>query len=370
MTSHIVCTTGSRLAALLSCAALLGACGGGSDTPAPAPTPAPTPPPLVALLITAANQDAVARASANVVVSAAATGAVAPLSADGRVAASGAKRSAGALPSFAGVTSVAGVLQRFAQFAVHAPAARAMTPATGQVRTLAVIRVTEPCGASGNVTIELNDADNSGALSAGDSASFSFNACSSGQGESIDGGLALRVASVSGPNISGTLTYNQLRLSTLDASFAINGSVNLVYTEAGTLATYRSVVGAGGLSTLVTAQMFSDELTLRAGFEQLITSDTAAVAPGTSIPGLNTASVNGELTANSLGGIINVVTVAPFQRYAVDPYPRAGQLTVAGAGGSRLRVTALSATTVRIELDADGNGSYEQSRDVAWSALL
>ena len=369
MTSHTVCITASRLAALLSCAALLAACGG-SDSAAPAPTPVPTPPPTpVALLITAANQDAVARASANVVVSAAATGAVAPLAADGRVTAN-AKRTAGALPSFAGVTSVAGVLQSFARFAVHAPAARAMTVATGQVRTLAVIRVTEPCGASGNVTIELNDADNSGALSAGDSASFSFNACSSGQGESIDGGLSLRVASVSGPNVSGTLTYSQLRLSTLDASFAINGSVNLVYTEVGSLATYRSVVGAGGLSTLVTAQMFSDELTLRAGFEQLITSDSAAVAPGTSMFGLNTASVNGDLTATSLGGIISVVTVTPFQRYAVDPYPRAGQLTVAGAVGSRLRVTALSVTTVRIELDADGNGSYEQSRDVAWSTLL
>lgn len=360
----------SRLAALMSCATLLVACGGGSDAPAPAPTPAPTPPAPVALLITAINQDAVARASANVVVSAAATGAVAPLAADGRVTARAAKRPVGALPAFAGVTSVGGVLQRFAQFAVQAPAARSMTVATGQVRALAIVRLTEACGASGNVTIELNDADNSGSVSAGDSVSFSFNACSSGLGEVIDGGLSLRVSTAAGPNISGTLTYDDLRLATLDASFGINGSVNLTYSEAGTLATYRSVVGAGGLVTLVTAQAFSDSLTLRAGFEQVITSDSAAVAPGSATPGLNTASITGELTANSLGGIVGVVTVAPFQRYAIDAYPRAGQLIVTGAAGSRLRVTALSAATLRIELDADGNGSYEQSRDVAWSALI
>jgi hypothetical protein len=325
----------------------------------------------VQLQITAANQDAVARAAANIVVNAAATGAVAPLSTSERVTANAAPKRGGAVaPSLAGATGVTGVLQRFAEYAVRMRGGRAAATSTDKLRALAVLRETEACGPSGNLTITIDDADNSGAPSAGDSVSFSFNACRSGTGETVDGGLALSVAGASGANVSGTLTFTELTTSTVDASFAISGSVGLAYSEVGSLATYQTVVGAGGLTTLVTAPMFSDAITLRAGFEQVVTSDSAAMAPGSTMRGLNTARVNGTLSATSLGGAVTLATPTTFERYAVDPYPRAGQLQALGAAGSRVQLTTLSVTTVRIELDADGDGVYEQTRDVAWSALI
>lgn len=354
-----------RTCAVFGFALLAAACGGGSDGPAPAPAPSPAP---VALQITLANQDAVARASANIVVNAAVTGAVAPL-ADGDRVTAAAKRTSGAAPALAGTTSVTGALQRFVEYAVQrrgGPAA-----ATGDaVRVLAVLRQTEACALSGNVTITIDDADNNAAISAGDSVAFSFNACRSGQGETIDGGLALRVNGTSGANVTGTLTFTELTASTVDASFAITGSVDLAYSEAGTLATYQTVVGAGGLTTRVTAQMFTDAITLRAGFEQVVTSDSAAMAPGSTMRGLNTARVAGSIGATSLGGDVTLSTPAAFERYAIDPYPRSGQLRAVGAGGSRVQVTALSVTTVRIELDANGDGTFEQSRDLPWGALI
>ncbi len=362
-----------RRRALFAAAAtsLLAACGGGGgDSPAPAPSPGP-----VAVQIAAANQDAVARVAANVAVSAATTGAVAPLAADGSGpgTATGIKQPARSnVPSLAGLTSVAGVLQRFNEYALQPrlALAGAVSAAAGPVRALALVTQTEACGASGNVTITINDADNSSSVTAGDSIGFAFNACRSGAGETLDGGLQLTIGTVTGANLSGTLTYAQLTLATTEARFAINGSVTLSYTEVGTLATYRTVVGSGGLSTRVDAPPFSDEISLRGGFEQVVTSDRAAVAPGSSVTGLNTARIDGSFSTLQIGGVVTVATVTPFARYTVDPYPRAGQLTVSGANGSRLRVTALSTTTVRIELDANGDGSYEQTRDLPWGTLL
>lgn len=359
-----------RLLPLPALLLTLAACGGGSDSaPAPAPTPAPGP---VSVQISAANQDAVARASANVVVSAAVNGAVAPLATDDRV--TGAAKRAPAPTVLAGITTAGGVLPRLAQFALdRVGGGSAARIASDQVRALAIVRQTEACGVGGNVSITLNDADNSGSLSAGDSAAFSFNACRNGGGETIDGGLSLTVGTVAGANLSGTLAFTELTTATADASFAINGSVALAYTEAGTLATYQTTVGSGGLTMLVTAPGFSDALTLRAGFEQVVTSDRAAVPPGSpsgTPRGLNTARVNGTLSANSLGGAVTLATPTAFMRYAVDPYPRAGQLRVTGAGGSLLQITALSTTTVRVELDANGDGTFEQSRELPWSVLI
>ncbi|MCU0952619.1 MAG: hypothetical protein MUC68_16595 [Burkholderiaceae bacterium] len=352
-------------------------CGGGSDSaPVAQPSPAPLAPSVPGQVqITAANQDAVARASANVVVSAAVSGAVAPLADDDRVVA--AARRAPSAPLLAGVTTAGGLLPRLAQFALERSVVRATVAGAldGPVRALATLRQTEACGVGGNVTITLNDADDSGSLSAGDSAAFSFNACRNGGGETLDGSLSLTVGTVAGANLSGTLTFTELATATLDASFAINGSVALAYTEAGTLATYQTLVGSGGLAMRVTADGFSDSLTLRAGFEQVATSDRAALPPNAASPtplprGLNTARVNGTLSANSLGGAVTLATPTAFARYAVDPYPRAGQLLVTGAGGSRLQITALSTDIVRIELDANGDGSFEQSRELPWRALI
>jgi hypothetical protein len=355
-----------RTCAVIGLALLAVACGGGSDAPAPAPAPPSAP---VALQISTANQDAVARAAANIVVNAAVTGAVAPLADGERVTAATAKRTGGAAPSLAGTTSATGALQRFVEYALARRGGTAVA-AGDTVRVLAVLRQTEACAISGNVTITIDDADNSGSVSAGDSVGFSFNACRSGLGETIDGGLTLRVATVSGPNATGTLTFTELAAATLEASFAITGSVDLAYTEAGTLATYRTAVGAGGLTTLVTAPPFSDAITLRAGFEQVVTSDSAAIAPGSMVRGLNTARVAGSIGATSLGGEVTLSTPATFERYAIDSYPRSGQLLAVGAGGSRVRVTALSVTTVRVELDANGDGTYEQSRELPWGALI
>lgn len=80
-------------------------------------------------------------------------------------------------------------------------------------------------------------------------------------------------------------------------------------------------------------------------------------------------SLNGAFTASSIGGRIIVATVQPVTQLGTDAYPSSGQLTVTGAAGTWLRVTALSATQVQLELDANGDGTYEGSGVFTWSTL-
>jgi len=44
-------------------------------------------------------------------------------------------------------------------------------------------------------------------------------------------------------------------------------------------------------------------------------------------------------------------------------------VVVTGASGTHLRVTALSSTSVQLELDANGDGTYERSAVFAWDSI-
>ncbi|HET8759904.1 MAG TPA: hypothetical protein VFN94_02475 [Nitrospiria bacterium] len=60
-----------------------------------------------------------------------------------------------------------------------------------------------------------------------------------------------------------------------------------------------------------------------------------------------------------LHGYVDVSTPQPLVTLTGDDYPSSGALVVTGAGNSSARLTALSATTFQIDVDADGDSAYE-----------
>ena len=74
-------------------------------------------------------------------------------------------------------------------------------------------------------------------------------------------------------------------------------------------------------------------------------------------------------------GYVDLETNQPFIVYSGDEYPSSGQLTLYGeigsAGGRTSAVlTAVDATRCRVEVDGDGDGTYEVTIDpVLWSEL-
>ena len=65
-------------------------------------------------------------------------------------------------------------------------------------------------------------------------------------------------------------------------------------------------------------------------------------------------------------GYVDVWTEAPFLYPALSTQPTSGVITLTGANNCRARLTVENATTYTVDLDADGNNSYEWSVTHTW----
>jgi len=121
-------------------------------------------------------------------------------------------------------------------------------------------------------------------------------------------------------------------------------------------------VGSGGLTASTASSGYNDSVSFASGFA--ILTDEATSGASTSV------SLSGTMSAQSLGGSITISTPQPLVQLSTDNYPSAGQVIVTGATGSAVRATVLDNTQVRVELDANGDGTYESTATVAWTTLI
>lgn len=347
-------------------AALLAACGGGGSDGAP-PPPAPT----ASVVITSSNQDLVARAAANAVLSSSATAAVTPSANADRVQTASSKPS-----GLAGARSLSTLLVGLTRGTLldrTSGKTTAAAPSGDAVRAQAVLSRTENCAVSGTATFALDDRDGNGQASAGDVLSVIFSQCRTSATEMVDGGFSASFTVVQqAPVLSMTasITYSQLTATSSEGSFAINGSFAFNFTRQGSVDTAQLSIGANGLAATVATASYSDTVTLLAGYSVTATYDSAAVPPGGSVAGLSTLAVNGAISAASLGGTIVISTPLAIRQYDIDPHPREGQVQVRGANNGLLVLTVLSTTTVRVQLDANNDGTFEATKDVPWGDLI
>ena len=98
------------------------------------------------------------------------------------------------------------------------------------------------------------------------------------------------------------------------------------------------------------------------------------VVPTIDITALNRDSVAHAAAASILvlsptGAIPLTPSASVRSKLDADACPSAGSIQVKGRN-STLLATALSAALVRLDLDADGNGSFEATETVSWDWLL
>jgi hypothetical protein len=319
--------------AACAAAVLAAGCGGGDDGNVP-------PPEL--LQITSSNQLAVARATAMNYFS---LDSVRDLPAAG---ASGAPR---------------------ASRIGHAKHALGMAvAAAGRALPLGTVSITEPCAVSGSIAITLDDRDNSATPSAGDVLTSVFNDCRDTPTSSVNGSFVANFATYSDAAMSGLFSFNQLTLADTDGRIAMNGQANLAYASSidatGTATMRAEMKVVSSLVTAIDLPVYKETFTYDADFSGVWNDVTPTAAPGYS-----TSVLAGKLLAASLGARTIIATDPPVRDVWTDDAPQSGTVLVTGYQ-SKLRLTVLSTTTARIELDANNDGTYESTLDVPWSELL
>lgn len=229
--------------------------------------------------------------------------------------------------------------------------------------------------ASGLITATLDDRDNSLAVTPGDVLTASFVNCQvdGASDELLNGSMtATYTAAAQSPlTVGATVVVSNLADSSQQSgrSVSLNGGFTLSYVEpnASTSTTQISVPNA--LSVQVVHPLYQDSVGLQPGYTLRLYYDMAT-PPGASSGGRTTIEVAGKISSARAGGIFDAWSQPPgFELWDVDRYPRSGQMLLQGRNG-RIMVTVQSNTTVRLELDANGDTVYESSQDLPWDSLL
>jgi hypothetical protein len=109
----------------------------------------------------------------------------------------------------------------------------------------------------------------------------------------------------------------------------------------------------------VVLKVHTHTVTLDSGFGQQSFYDSG--------PGITRINAYGFFSTAAAGGRVIVEPQRIIEVADSDRYPMAGSVKVVGHGSMVL--TALSSTSVQIDLDADGDDSYESRQSQAWDWL-
>jgi hypothetical protein len=248
---------------------------------------------------------------------------------------------------------------------------------SGRERPLAIVGpVIQPCAFSGTVSATIDDRDNSGSLSVGDVMTFVFNQCHDTATDSVDGtttGTYTQIGTVPVPTLGARLTMSQFTAVTANHTLTLNGAMLLNYSQPSASVEITRLTADGPVTVAFSTHLpYADTVTLQSGYIQEDTYDASvAPPPGSTLPGRTTTTLQGRLQSTQAGGLIDVATppTAPLVTYSADTYPRSGAVQVSGRSGTLL-MTVLSVTSVRLDLDADNNGSFESTSTVSWDWLL
>lgn len=345
-------TSRTRFTAVAA-AMLAVACGGGGDAGPPAPA---------SVLISAANQDTVARAS---------LASMMPLLTVPVVPA--AAQASAPTPS----AGLAHMVLEVTRFGIKPPT----QPTAGIARPTALYPTVYPCRISGTLTYVWNDADGSATVSPGDSVSMTFSQCNDAPGLVFNGKLGMTIAgywaTTAAEDLTGSITYQALAMVDAAGSFLMDGGVtfhiNRTETADGVDMLSSFTVASGGLTVdkRSVAGGLSDTFAYRAGYAA---SDHDFSSSVPSVPSWEVITVSGTFRTAALGGELSLSTLVPFKSVFMDPtgdiFPSEGQLLATGQSNTKLGLSATATVQVRMDLCDDGDNTWEASKTVTWDWLL
>ena len=245
-------------------------------------------------------------------------------------------------------------------------------PAAAVAQAVAVGVVTveeELCGQSGKVQMEYNDANNNGFDDRGDSVVIKAYNCAFG-GAVLNGQVKLMLNSTSGNpdtypySMSATAVATDLSATAAGVTTKGSGSMDFRVSEQSAVSQDINLYASSFSITTVSGTTTTSQ-TLK-GYEVSLN-----VRPYSPQQQLYTSSVNGTLIDSAFAyQAFNIKTTRPFTRLSNQRYADQGEITITDSFRGTVRAKVLSTTTVGIDLDEDGNGSYETGVNKLWSEML
>jgi hypothetical protein len=339
-------------------AGLVGCGGGGGDGSSSAPLT------VASVDLTSANRDTVAHASAAGILGLSPVETM-PLAAGSSAAAGGQAQALGEARSSTW-------LGRVLPLVLQSARTRARSAGSPQVHALAA-SIEQSCPVSGTVSVTFDDVDLSGGPSPGDVLTIVYRSCKDTSLETLDGTATNTYTQVGSNSMSARMTLTRFSDVAPRHSMTIDGSMLLDFSQPGGTVEVTRVTADGPFVASVSTHLpFADTVTLSSGFVEEVTYDPYFPAPpGGTQTGRGTSTFKGTLRSDAAGGLVEVSSLAgaPLTKYDADAYPRAGVVQVKGKTGSLL-LTAVSADSVRLALDANGDGTAESTEVLAWDWLF
>ncbi len=146
--------------------------------------------------------------------------------------------------------------------------------------------------------------------------------------------------------ISFSMTFSSLSINDAGTAMTFNGTMTVSFPDVNTTLFTMSMDATDSNGVSVRINNFAVQTTDNGTYE--------------------TISVSGRFF-HSQYGYVNLSTLTPMNVTLIGDYPYSGVLLLTGANGTRAQLTFAAANNYVLEVDADGNGSFELIGNCNWA---
>jgi hypothetical protein len=232
------------------------------------------------------------------------------------------------------------------------------------------IDVADTCAVSGTVTVTglpwENDPEPM-ALSVGDTFNLVLDTCDDGDGYILDGNLSLNVRGLEGDTRTDVFRFGyELLNMTLTVTSGVDNDVVLSDP-------YRFFLEWNSLDfpvVVLTASTGSLKLSSQEDVYSLIGWDQSLTVTADVVNLAAQKEASSDFIESAvLGGLISYEIITPL--HAPDGLvPESGEILISGSvGNGTIHIVIESSTSVRLEIDADGDGTVDEYQYTTWSLL-